>query len=233
MFEGMQCFTTGLETPAKPEVRAFQAIFAEFTKRRDGTDAIKHISESIRVIVRLDEGQNNQDEKPVVMREDNSRVVHFPTTSTTQRLSVGYLEGENGVVTPNAPEEEPPAKRSKTSDGSPEWISMSPLPSQAASRVSRSPSPKHSIQTAPRNEALAEDISRGPREGQIDANKIDESKGDSPGEETGMDAIWALACHTAAVGAQNDKNPLIDLSADDFEGVEVAETIKGLYHLVN
>lgn len=52
-------------------------------------------------------------------------------------------------------------------------------------------------------------------------------------EEMGTDAIWAIACLTAALGAQNDKNPLIELSADDFEGVEAAETIKGLYHLVD
>lgn len=146
MFEGMQCFTTGLETPAKPEVRAFQAIFANFMKRREGRDAVKHISESTRVIIRLDKGQDIPDEKPPVEQTDNRVAVNCQSPNADHGLSFGYLEGESGVVTPNAEEEERPAKRSKTSEERSESTLMSPSLSQAATRVSRSLSPQHSMQ---------------------------------------------------------------------------------------
>ena len=232
MFEGMQCFTTGLETPAKPEVRAFQAIFADFMKRREGRDAVINISESIRVIIRLDEGQNNFDEKPLVKQTHNGVAVNYQPPNADLCTFFGYQGGESGVSTPSAEEEERPAKGSKTSEERSNSILTSPPLSQAATPVSRSsPSPRHSVQAAPPNGVHAEDA--GATENQTVPSKIIEPKENTNEKEMGTDTVWAIACLTSALGAQNDRKFLIELSANDFNEAEAAETIKGLYHLVD
>ena len=217
--------------PAKPEVRAFQSIFANFVKRRKGPDAVKHISEAGRVIVRLDLDPKTISDEGKHQCAPN--LVRKPDEAGTN-LTVEYLEDRGTVDDCSAGEADRVQKRRKISEGSFHSVSRSLLPSQSSIPVSQG-----ATHEEPMPGGLPDEVhEKTTPESSSAANSSKETnetewKDDASVKETAVNTTWALACRTAAVGVENYDNPLMELEVDDFEEVEDSEEFKGIYHLVD
>ena len=211
-------------------MRAFQSIFADFAQRHEGKDAVKHISEAGRIIVRLDCDPQTVHDEPMEPKRNEENSIVRQRLCKKHSLTVQYLEEGYDIDEERKKDEERSRKRRRIL----QETSRSPIPSSSA--PSSLPISDHTFAhaTSPKetNEILNPadaSIHLGDATSSITAQQ---KEAESPDKDV-LSVAWTLACRNAALSVPKSMNPIRGMDIRSIEAEEEVEEVKGIYNLLD